>query len=341
MENFMPSNSSANYINHVVLVLDASTSMRNHRDALVKVADGQIEYLARRSQELDQETRVSIYTFADRANCLVYDKDVLRLPSIASLYKVGGMTALVDASLLALRDLAKTATLYGDHAFLTFVLTDGIENASHSKPANLAAAIAGLDDNWTVACLVPDQRAAFEAKGMGFPPANVAVWDTTSAAGVVEAGETIKRATENFMTSRSRGVRGTRTLFSTGAEAVNKTTVKAALTPLKIGTYDIFPVHSDSPIKQYVTSRGVHYTVGKSFYQLTKTEEIQASKVILIREKKTNKVYSGAEARDILGLPEDVTVKVKPDFNAEWDIFVQSTSVNRKVLKDTDLVVMH
>jgi hypothetical protein len=57
--------SGENYINHVALVLDASSSMSSHRSTVVKVADEQIKHLARRSTELDQETRVTVYAFAD------------------------------------------------------------------------------------------------------------------------------------------------------------------------------------------------------------------------------------------------------------------------------------
>lgn len=331
---------SANYINHVVLVLDASLSMRPHRSDLIRVADGQVKYLARRSQELDQETRVSIYSFNNTAQCLIYDKDVLRLPSIESLYHPSGMTALIDATLLSLDDLAQTATLYGDHAFLAFVLTDGQENKSRNRPAKLASRLHNLPDNWTVACLVPDQRSIFETKGFGFPPANIAVWDATSAAGVAEAGETIRRATDNFMAGRSQGVRGTRSLFSTGLDAVNANTVRGTLTPLDFDTYDIIPVHHDSPIRDYVYSRGLDYTIGKGFYQLTKTEKIQPQKQIAIREKTTGRVFSGEAARDLLGLPRDTQVRVKPDANPEYDVFVQSTSVNRKLIENTDLLVL-
>lgn len=329
-----------NYINHVVLVLDASLSMRPHQDQLVRVADGQVKYLARRSQELDQETRVSVYSFNNRVQCLIYDKDVLRLPSIKDLYRPQGMTALVDATLKSLDDLDKTATLYGDHAFLAFVLTDGQENCSNNKPKRLVDYLSGIRDNWTVACLVPDQRSVFEAKGFGFPPENVAVWDATSAAGVTEVGETIRRATDSFMDGRTKGVRGTRSLFSTGIDAVNAATVHATLTPLAEGTYDIVPVHNDSPIRDYVHSRGLSYSIGKGFYQLTKTETIQSQKLIAIREKRTGRVYSGDAARDLLGLPRDLEVKVKPNVNPEYDVFVQSTSVNRKLIRDTDLLVM-
>lgn len=330
-----------NYINHVVLVLDASYSMKPHRSELVRVADGQVQYLARRSQELDQETRVSIYSFNTTVQCLIYDKDVLRLPSIASLYHADGRTALVDASLKALDDLDQTATLYGDHAFLAFVLTDGQENASRHRPATLVDRLNHLPANWTVACLVPDQRSVFEAKGFGFPPDNVAVWDAASSAGVAEVGETIRRATDGFMEARATGLRGTRSLFSTGLDAVNADTVHANLTPVAPTMYDILPVHHDAPIREYAYSRGLtNYQIGKGFYQLTKTESIQPQKQVAIRERATGQIYWGDAARDLLGLPRGLNVRVKPNINPEYDVFIQSTSVNRKLIANTDLLVM-
>lgn len=333
---------SQNYINHVVLVLDASTSMFKHRHNLIKVADDQVAYLARRSQELDQETRVSVYTFSDNVQCLVYDKDVLRLPSISTLYQPDGMTALAGATIKALDDLAQTATLYGDHAFLTWVLTDGQENASRVRDRlNLPGRLRGLPENWTVGVLVPDQRGVFEAKGFGFPADNIAVWDTTNSAGVVEAGETIRKATDNFMVGRSSGIRGTRSLFSTGVDAVNARTVKSALTPLRPSQYTLLPVSWVSPIKEYVESRGLApYRPGSAYYQLSKKETIQAGKAVAIREKATGKVYTGPQARDLLGLPAGTEVRVKPDANPDYDVFVQSTSLNRKLLVGTDVLVL-
>jgi hypothetical protein len=329
-----------NYINHVVLVLDGSFSITPHRKALIQVADGQIEYLARRSQELDQETRVSVYRFSDDVECLVYDKDVLRLPSIRTLFTVGGNTALIDATLKGLDDLEQTATLYGDHAFLQFVLTDGEENRSRHRPAALRDRLGRLPENWTVGVLVPDQRGVHEAKQFGFPAQNISVWDTTSTAGVREVGETIKEATEGFLRGRSQGVRGTRSLFSTGVDAVNTATVRGHLEPMRPRDYEIFPVQFDVPIKPYVESRGMApYVPGKAFYQLTKREEIQPGKQIIIREKATGKFYTGPEARQILGLP-DQHVKATPTPNPDYDIFVQSTSLNRKLVAGTDVLVL-
>ncbi|MFF0435439.1 vWA domain-containing protein [Streptomyces sp. NPDC004327] len=339
------------YINHVALVLDASSSMSHLSRKVVEVADQQITYLARRSKELDQETRVTVYVFADKVECVIYDKDVLRMPSLKQLYRAGGMTALLAATLKSQRELAQTAQLYGDHSFLTFVLTDGQENASHRcpdaparDPRALVAAVSEMietqEDNWTLAVLVPDQMGKREAVQCGFPKDNIAIWDATSTQGLEEAGQVIQEATEKFMVGRTKGIRGTRAVFSMGAEAVNKDSIKAAgLTPAKASDYALIPVTRDAGIREWVVESGHTYRTGGAFYQLSKSEKIQARKQIAVLEKKTDRIYTGPEARALLGLP-DVEVRVKPDHNDDFTIFVQSTSVNRKLLTNTRLLLM-
>ncbi|QGV82342.1 vWA domain-containing protein [Streptomyces ficellus] len=341
-----------NYINHVALVLDASSSMSHLSRKVVEVADQQIAYLARRSRELDQETRVTVYVFADTVECVIYDKDVLRMPSLKQLYRAGGMTALLAAALKSQRELAQTAQLYGDHSFLTFILTDGQENASHRcpdasrrSPRELVAAVAEMidtqKDNWTLAVLVPDQMGKREATQYGFPKENIAIWDATSTQGLEEAGQVIQQATEKFMVGRTQGIRGSRAVFSTGAEAVNKDTVAAAgLTPVEPSQYHLIPVTRAAAIREWVTESGHTYRTGGAFYQLSKLEKIQAQKQIAVLEKATDRVFTGPEARALLGLP-DVEVRIKPDHNDDYTIFVQSTSVNRKLVPNTRLLLMN
>jgi uncharacterized protein YegL len=327
----------ANIINHIAFVLDASTSMTPHKKDLIKVADGQIEHLARRSKELDQETRISVWTFADpnRIECVVWDKDVLRLPSISSFYTPFGNTAFIDATLQALDHLGETPERYGDHSFLVFVLTDGEENRSVNRPATLKARLAGLKDHWTVAALVPNAMGMREAKQFGFSAGNIEIWNPNSAAGVGEAGDRVRDATENYMQARRAGVRSTRNLFSTGADAVNVQTIaQAGLTPMAKGTYVLVPVPTDSRIDEFTKACGHNYQAGRGFYQLMKREEIQATKDIMVVGKKDHKVYSGRDARQMVGLP-DMNVRVSPNHNPDFDIYVQSTSINRKLIAGT------
>lgn len=103
--------------------------------------------------------------------------------------------------------------------------------------------------------------------------------------------------------------------------------------------YALIPVARDAGIREWVVESGHTYRTGGAFYQLSKSEKIQPRKRIAVLEKKTDKVYTGPEARALLGLP-DVEVRVKPHHNENFTIFVQSTSVNRKLVANTRLLLM-
>lgn len=329
-----------NKINHIVLLIDASTSMRSKESQVVQVVDNQVTYLAKRSKDLDQETRVTVYLFADRTNirCIIYDKDVLRLPSLEGLYKAEGNTALIDAQLKAIADLKQTPEQYGDHAFLIFAVTDGEENNSIAKEHTLRATIDALPENYTIAVLVPNSRGVHEAKSAGYPADNIAVWDTSR--GFDEAGSIIRESTETFMSGRTRGVRGTKSLFKVVNVDVSSTQIRSVLNQLASSSFVILKVARDSTVRDFVEFRtGVTYQIGAAYYELTKTEEVQDYKKIAIRDRNTGAVYIGPEARQLLGIP-DTFIKLKPgDFN-KWQIFIESTSVNRKLLGGTDALVL-
>jgi len=230
-------------INHVAFVLDRSGSMQGKENQVVAVTDGLIKHLAKMSQRLGQETRVSVYFFDHRVDCVIFDKDVLRLPSIADHYRVDGRTALLDATYKSIGDLGRTAVMYGDHSFLIYVLTDGQENDSQTSPMSLRSTISQLGAQWTLACLVPDAIGKTYAQNYGFPAGNISIWDINSATGVEEVGEDIKASADTYMAMRASGQSGTAKLFSTDAKAVNAATIKAAgLKPLDAGTYDLIVV---------------------------------------------------------------------------------------------------
>lgn len=331
-----------NYINHIIFVLDESGSIVQSglTNSVIKVYDEQVKFLAKRSKELNQETRVSVFSFNETVRCIIYDTDVLRLPSISAHYRPVGGTALIDATLVSLEELQHTPQKYGDHSFLVYVLTDGEENRSHNNGSKLNQTINGLPDNWTVAVLVPNQNGVFEAKRFGFPANNIQVWDTTSKRGVEEVGNVIQRSTEAYFMARASGVRSTKNLFQLDSKALSSVKVSSVLNELSTKEYQLLPVRSEAVIKPFVESwTQSEYRVGSAYYQLTKPEIIQAYKQVVIQNKLNGKVYSGSNARQLLGLPS-CEIKVSPTDFTEYDIFVQSTSTNRKLVRGTKLIVL-
>ena len=326
------------YINHVVFVLDSSSSMAGLSSEVIKVFDSQIQYLASRSKELDQETRVSVYIFSDTVSCLIYDKDVLRLPSLSSFYRAHGNTALIDGTLKAIEDLGKTATLYGDHAFLIYTLTDGQENASHHSTSELSTCISRLPENWTLAVMVPNQSGVFEAKKFGFPSNNIQVWSTTND-GVREVGEVLKKTTDNYMRARSTGVRGTKTLFNFDVSKLSSSAIQSSLDELKPDQYHLLNVGKKAAIKDFIESWKIPFVPGAAYYQLTKPEKVQGYKQVCIQNKLNGKVYSGTNVRSMLGLP-DFEVAVSPATHPQYELFVQSQSFNRNLVPGTKLLIL-
>lgn len=355
-----------NLINHVAFVLDASSSMRGKERDVISVFDGQIAWLAKRSKELDQETRVTVYVFASGVECVIFDKDVMRLPSIRDFYRTSGNTALRDATIQSQEELAQTFTKYGSHAFLTFVLTDGEENVSRSKPAALVDLLARQDDRWTLAALVPNSHGRISCIDAGFPRGNVEVWDTNSVTGVAEVGEVIRGATETYMVNRTMGTNSSKTLFAGSAQQVNQQTVSAAgLTALDPDQFFLIPVaastmapmlRSGKPTKAHpeglacveimkmVESTGRRYEIGKGFYQLVKSEKVAGNKRIAVVDRSTSKVYLGKAARQLIGL-SDVDQRVRPmpkDSSGAppFEIYIESQSVNRHLPIGTRILLL-
>lgn len=56
-------------------------------------------------------------------------------------------------------------------------------------------------------------------------------------------------------------------------------------------------------------------------------------------EKGKGSVYGGEDARRLLDLPDHVT-KVRPGNHANFDIFIQSTSINRKLKNGTRVIYL-
>lgn len=344
-----------NNINHIAILDDASWSIQaaGLTEAVIKVTDNTVASLADNSKKYDQETRATCYSFSGRGTtkCLYYDKDVLRMQSIRGLYRPVGRTALIDATLKAIEDLKATATLYGKHAFLIYVISDGYENDSNATPAKLRQVSESLPDNWTLAGFVPDDQAAFALQQCGFPGGNIMVWDTQSVRGVENMGSVIQQTTESYMVGRQQGIHGynQRTMSRGGSSLFQMRDFSAkqmqGATPLTRGSYFFTPVSAKERIDEFVAREtGRPYVPGRSYYQFMKTETIQPQKAIAVEVVDTKTgvvdVYTGPQARAVLGLPSDHTVKVRDIVKDGVTIFVQSTSFNRNLIPGTRLLTL-
>lgn len=344
-----------NFVDHVALVLDASSSMAHygHVKPLIQVTDGLIKHLAVRSKEMNREIRISVFAFADQVENLIWEMDVLHVPSIADIYDAVGNTQLWGAIAQSQQDLAMIPQKYGDHGFITYVVTDGENNRGGWSAQDVKEMLEKQAENWSVAILVPNKSAVDTARRAGIPGGNIEVWDTQSATGVAEAGATITRSYDNYAAGRTTGTRGSKNLFG-GAAVVNAQTISAAkLKPLDLKTYRLIPVIPPPgfvkdvdviEIAPYVRSvNNGMYLAGSVYYPvvpaLKRNPRIGPEKNLVIMDKQSKMLYSGPGVRTMLGLPEDKMVTVKPDANPAYLVYAQSTSPNRHLTPHTEILM--
>jgi hypothetical protein len=95
------------------------------------------------------------------------------------------------------------------------------------------------------------------------------------------------------------------------------------------------------PIRYFVESMGAKFLKGHGFYELTnKAVTIQEYKEVVLRDRRTGDLFSGREAREMIGFPYGKRGKfslrnVPYDISSRYQIFVQSTSYNRVLLPGT------
>jgi len=96
---------------------------------------------------------------------------------------------------------------------------------------------------------------------------------------------------------------------------------------------------SPKVIKNFVEDNGATFRKGRGFYQFVLTETIQENKEIIMVDKATGEVMSDTRwCREQLGVPLGTRGRVNPrslDVSKKYDIFIQSTSYNRKLDPNT------
>lgn len=350
-------------IDRVALVIDASTSMHHLKEAVIQVFDSQLAWLARRSEELGRDCRVSVYFFSDYVTRPSFDVPVSQIASLRGQYLPSGWTALLDAAVKSQEDLASIPAGFEDSAFLTFIITDGYENRSRaSAKTRLQNILASQGSNWTVAVLVPNEAGRRAAVNQGFHEGNVTVWEAGSAQGLAVAAQKIQRATDTHLTSRTNDPQysGTRTMFANQVDA--QKIADAGLKLIDPTSFMIVAVTWDRDttkwrmagrktkarpegvasveIQEFVSKMNLPYILGNVYYRLEKPEKVDVTKDVLILDRASGVAHGGREARTLIGL-SDTSTRIKPQpVTGKYDIYVKSTSFNRLLQEHSKIVII-
>jgi len=328
--------------NRVAFILDVSSSMGGCINEAHRQLQANLNNVRNLAAQTGQKTLVSFYAFGSYARCVFRDVPV---ESCTSLPFVGadGMTALCDGVCMAIND-GRAAPDANDKntSFLLYCATDGAENQSRNFNATMMAQLirsVQQTDRWTFGFMVPRGSKSHMVNNLGIPEGNVIEWENT-VTGARDAFIQTLAATNNFYGARSVGATKSVKLYdTTDLSKLSKADLTQKLDDLS-HKFKSVTVGAEQDIKSFaegVTQKP--YVLGSLYYALTKREKVQASKEVLIVEKGKKQVYGGTQARSLIGIHTGVDVMVTPGNHANYDVYVKSTSVNRKLVRGTKVLI--
>lgn len=326
--------------NKVAFVLDRSGSMRSLTSSVIQTYNSWLNKIRLEATTNNQETSITQIRFDDVAEVVEFNNDVENVKPMTS-FGLGGMTALFDGVTLAIDKLSKFEK-DKDTSMLVIVVTDGNENASQRaniSNINKLMATKQAKDTWTfVFMLPPGQKNSF-CNTYGIPKDNVVEWEA-SERGLREVEVKTSGGLGNYFNARSRGLKSVDTFYvNSDLSGVTSRQIKRELDDIS-AECRVLEVKQEEVIQDFVETKTRRpYVKGSAYYQLMKNEIVQPNKEVLIMEKGKRAIYAGPEARALIGLPTGANAKVVPGNHSNYDIFVQSTSTNRKLPRGTKLIV--
>lgn len=332
--------------NYFGFIRDHSASMYHIRNYAKEDFNSNIAVIKEENDKLKQDTIVfTMSACAGRPARNEFDvrnSSISKLKPLTSYAADGTATPLFDA----VKDMIEALKAVPDAdaaevAFLVFVTTDGLDNASYTQDSALGKMIQKLQetDKWTFVFRVPLGYKDKLVSRLGIHAGNVQEWEQ-SKKGVEISTVATRTAFSGYMASRSRGESSTRT-FYTDLSDISKKDLKVKLEDIssQVHIYTVGPQDAGKQIRTFFEEAHGEYAKGCGFYQLTKREKaVQDYKKIVIRDRQSRHIYGGDAARKLLGLPTDRSVPVAPGDHSNYDLFIQSTSVNRKLPEGTKVL---
>jgi uncharacterized protein YegL len=327
---------------YVGIARDHSGSMSGLRTEAMNDYNNIVKQLKKSSEQEGIDTIVSSVTFGI-ASAVKREaiNSSLNAVELLKSYTTGGSTPLFDA-VGELIEIMESAPDANDDSviFLIQVVTDGEENSSGKWKSKLSDKIKQLQatDRWTFTFRVPKGYASALANKLNIPIGNIEEWEQTEK-GIKESSVKTTKAVSQYFVNAKSGIRGSSS-FYTDLSGVSTKEVKDTLIDIsgQVLTWKIKDNEAGVEIRDFVEDKGYNYQLGCGFYQLTKKVEVQGHKKFIIRHQINGKMYSGVGARNLLGIPVGGSIKLSPGHHGMYDVFVQSTAVNRKLVGGTDLL---
>jgi uncharacterized protein YegL len=258
------------------------------------------------------------------------------MDKLAFLRCTQGSTRLVDAVGEAI-ELVKARK---PEAALIQVITDGGENASKQYTT---VQVAGLlkeessKDYLTLAATGPAEAGRTLA-ALGISSDCFRQWDGRTERSYGETMSATVGATQSYTTTRSRGIRSTTKFYADATKLTEAGTrgMTKQVTPAEVKTV------SNRMDGRAIADFFKVFEKGRHYFQLVKPEYIDEDKELVVHIKDKDEYRQGSRTvRMLLGLPENGRIRVYPGPHSEkFDIYVQSASVNRKLVEGQKLLTL-
>lgn len=165
------------------------------------------------------------------------------------------------------------------------------------------------------------------------------VVDMILAIAFKQEGEAVLQNFEQELVKQKKMSRSMDKVFNTlsGRKETKSTRYSDAadLESVPAGRFQVLDVDELSVIKDFVQGFGIEFEKGRGFYQFTKRETIQPYKEIVLMDKASGDMFTGDKARSLLGLTSSENEDISPKNFDKYNVFVQSTSYNRKLMAGT------
>jgi hypothetical protein len=329
---------------------DHSGSMRHIAQYAARDYNSMLSTIQAAATANNQDTIVSVVTIGVGSSPTVGREIVNSNVHVLNPIPQGGYRADASgtplfASVFELIKIMKAVPDYNnpDVSFLLMVTTDGQETEDRYRGTELAREIRELQntDRWTVVFRVPnDGTSKRELMKLGISEGNIFEWGQTER-GVQVASTATTEAFTQYFSGRASGMKSTTRFYANMAD-VDIKEVKKALVDVstEVQFWPVSQADDQTLIRPFVEGKlNSPMMRGAAFYQLVKLEpRVQANKRIAIRDKNTGAVFAGDAARQMLALPTVGTVRLAPDDMGQFEVYIQSTSVNRKLDAGTSLL---